>query len=212
MKKILLIITLVFALLLTSCIKQTEMYSVEFVDFDGTVLHSETYEYGLDLSKVIPPNDPIREDYLFTGWDNPIPSIMPSHDLVFMPTYISFSQLQENGTINFDRSLDDYEFDIQVDEPFIFDVFDEYLVVRYYNSSPWGIDITSLEVYTLNGISIIEVINDFPKDIPFLYGVNNHMFIYPVWSSDEEKVNLYMVNLLNTDEVDIIEIDWILDR
>ena len=42
-------------------------YTVEFVDWDGRLLKSETVSYG---GSVTPPMDPTSEGYIFTGWDN----------------------------------------------------------------------------------------------------------------------------------------------
>ena len=41
-------------------------YSVSFVDWNGTVLGTQTVEYG---SAATPPADPTRTGYTFTGWD-----------------------------------------------------------------------------------------------------------------------------------------------
>ncbi|WP_181918734.1 S8 family serine peptidase [Wenzhouxiangella sediminis] len=41
-------------------------YTVTFVDFDGTVLDTQTVDHG---SAAIAPADPVRPNYTFTGWD-----------------------------------------------------------------------------------------------------------------------------------------------
>lgn len=41
-------------------------YTVTFLDYDGTVLKTETITHG---SSATPPADPTREGYTFTGWD-----------------------------------------------------------------------------------------------------------------------------------------------
>ena len=43
-----------------------ETFTVTFVDYDGTVLKTEIVESG---KRAIPPTDPVRESYTFTGWD-----------------------------------------------------------------------------------------------------------------------------------------------
>jgi uncharacterized repeat protein (TIGR02543 family) len=43
-------------------------YTVTFEDYDGTVIETETVEYGSDASA---PAHPTREGYTFTGWDKP---------------------------------------------------------------------------------------------------------------------------------------------
>lgn len=41
------------------------LYDVRFLDWDGTLLKSETVEYG---RAVEPPSDPVRQGYHFDGW------------------------------------------------------------------------------------------------------------------------------------------------
>ncbi len=41
-------------------------FTIQFVDWDGTILKSETLEYG---STITAPANPTREGYTFTGWD-----------------------------------------------------------------------------------------------------------------------------------------------
>ncbi|XFA98876.1 InlB B-repeat-containing protein [Candidatus Izemoplasma sp. B36] len=75
-------------------------YTLEFVDWDGTILQTADYDYGTDLSAVTAPIDPSRTGYTFTGWDIPIPATMPANDVTITATYsinqytISF---EENG-------------------------------------------------------------------------------------------------------------------
>ena len=45
-----------------------ETFTVTFVDYDGTVLKTETVESG---NNATPPADPTREGYEFTGWHSP---------------------------------------------------------------------------------------------------------------------------------------------
>jgi len=42
-------------------------YTVQFVDWNGTVLKIEQVEHGKDAT---PPADPVREGYTFIGWDH----------------------------------------------------------------------------------------------------------------------------------------------
>ena len=51
-------------------------YSVEFADYDGTVLQTSSYDFGADLSGVTAPTDPSREGYTFDGWDITVPLTM----------------------------------------------------------------------------------------------------------------------------------------
>jgi len=43
-----------------------QLFTVEFVDWDGTVLKFETVSYG---GSVVPPDNPANEGYVFMGWD-----------------------------------------------------------------------------------------------------------------------------------------------
>ena len=47
-------------------IYEINTYTVTFVDWDGTVLKTQTVEHGSDATA---PADPAREGYTFTGWD-----------------------------------------------------------------------------------------------------------------------------------------------
>ncbi|MBQ4105007.1 MAG: InlB B-repeat-containing protein [Clostridia bacterium] len=47
-------------------------YTVEFVDYDGTVLKTQTVEYGEGATA---PADPTREGYTFNGWDKTFANI-----------------------------------------------------------------------------------------------------------------------------------------
>ena len=57
-------------------------YKVDFVDWDGTILHTDSVEY---LSAAIPPTDPAREGYTFIGWDKEVPSV--TQDTVITALY-----------------------------------------------------------------------------------------------------------------------------
>ena len=59
-------------------------YTVIFKDYDGTILKEEQIvEYGSDA---IPPNNPSREGYTFTGWDTVFSNV--KSNLVVTATYI----------------------------------------------------------------------------------------------------------------------------
>ena len=42
------------------------IFTVNFIDWDNTIIKSEQVEYGHDAT---PPEDPVREGYTFIGWD-----------------------------------------------------------------------------------------------------------------------------------------------
>ncbi|XMB73102.1 InlB B-repeat-containing protein [Mycoplasmatota bacterium WC30] len=62
-------------------------YTLEYVDWDGTILQTATYNFGADLSGVIAPTDPTRIGYTFTGWDTLVPATMPASDVTITATY-----------------------------------------------------------------------------------------------------------------------------
>ena len=86
-------------------------YSVSFVDWNGTVLGTQTVEYG---SAATPPSDPIRTGYTFTGWDVEYKNV--TSDLTVKATYeinkytVRFfgqdgkTQIGENQTINWNEA------------------------------------------------------------------------------------------------------------
>ena len=61
------ILTAIVLLSITGC-KKTEqyVYTVTFVDFDGTQLKEESVNSGRPAT---PPSDPVREGYAFAGWN-----------------------------------------------------------------------------------------------------------------------------------------------
>ena len=58
-------------------------YTVRFLDYDGTVLKSETVEHGSDAT---PPADPTREGWRFTGWQGTYTGITADTDIT--ATYV----------------------------------------------------------------------------------------------------------------------------
>ena len=73
-----------------------KQYTVEYVDYDGTVLQTADYDFGTDLSGVTAPTDPSRERYTFSGWYSDInlntPYIfgsMPAEDITLHGKWVS---------------------------------------------------------------------------------------------------------------------------
>lgn len=62
------------------------LYTIEFIDYDGTVLMTTPYYYEHDLSNIQTPT-PSRDGYTFTGWDNVLPSTMPTENITLQATY-----------------------------------------------------------------------------------------------------------------------------
>ena len=60
-------------------------YQVSFYDWDNTLLETQTVNYR---QTVILPDDPSREGYTFTGWDNPDALTAPvKSDMIFTAQY-----------------------------------------------------------------------------------------------------------------------------
>ncbi len=55
-----------------SPVYNTREFTVEFVDYDGSLIKSETVLYGEDAT---PPTDPSRDGYTFTGWQGSYTSV-----------------------------------------------------------------------------------------------------------------------------------------
>ena len=62
-------------------------YIVEYVDYDGTVLQTEDYDFGVELSGVIAPNDPERVGYTFDSWSGTMPVTMGPTNVTITATY-----------------------------------------------------------------------------------------------------------------------------
>ena len=58
--------------LVVTAIYEPNVYTVTFLDWDGTVLATDEVEHEQAATA---PNDPEREGYLFTGWDKPFDSV-----------------------------------------------------------------------------------------------------------------------------------------
>ena len=62
-------------------------YNIQFLDFDGSVISNETYDYGTELTLDDYPTEPIRVGYTFTGWSEALPITMPASNLVLEANY-----------------------------------------------------------------------------------------------------------------------------
>ena len=69
------------------------LYTVTFVDYDGTILGTDKVHYG---DAATAPEDPIREGYEFTGWDNDFSNV--TDDLTITATYSIATALPESTT------------------------------------------------------------------------------------------------------------------
>jgi len=59
-----------------------DQYMVVFKDHDGTILKTETVNHGNEATS---PSDPVREGFVFTGWDTAFDNV--SYDLVVTAQY-----------------------------------------------------------------------------------------------------------------------------
>ena len=77
---------------------QINRYKVDFADWDGTILKTDSVEY---LSSAIAPEDPTRIGYTFAGWDKEVTSVMQDTTITAMYTinYYPITFLNYNGVL-----------------------------------------------------------------------------------------------------------------
>jgi len=73
-------------------------YSVTFVDHDGTVLKTETVAHG---EQATAPADPVREHYVFTGWDTNFSEITTAVTIraMYKPAEYTVRFISWDGTV-----------------------------------------------------------------------------------------------------------------
>ncbi|MFK5883839.1 MAG: FG-GAP-like repeat-containing protein, partial [Candidatus Izemoplasma sp.] len=90
-------------------------YPIEYQDFDGTILKTETYEYGADLSGFILPSNPTRVGYTFDGWDTTLPGTMPDNSITVTATYVintyTVTYYEKDGSV---LSVYTFDFDVEL--------------------------------------------------------------------------------------------------
>lgn len=74
-------------------------YTVRFLDWNNDVLNTQTINHGSDA---IPPNDPIRDGYRFTGWSGTYTNITADTDIIaqYIKTYNIVASAGTGGTIS----------------------------------------------------------------------------------------------------------------
>lgn len=91
MKKIsMIIVAVIMSFVLVGCgetVTEVRQYSVEYLDYDGTILQSENYAVDDDLSGVTAPADPDRTGYSFDGWSGTIPQTMGEKSVTLIAMY-----------------------------------------------------------------------------------------------------------------------------
>ncbi len=82
MKKFIILYIIILGVFgMTSCNKCSTKNKSFIITFDtdgGSIIEAITANYG---TEIVSPADPIKEGYTFTGWDQEIPSTMPSKNL-----------------------------------------------------------------------------------------------------------------------------------
>ena len=56
-------------------------YVIEYVNYNGTVLQTADYDFGVDLTGVTAPTEPSRVGYTFDLWDYTLPGTMPENNI-----------------------------------------------------------------------------------------------------------------------------------
>ena len=74
-------------------------YTVRFLDWNNNVLDTQTINHG---SNAIPPNNPIRDGYRFTGWSGTYTNITANTDIIaqYIKTYNIVASAGTGGTIS----------------------------------------------------------------------------------------------------------------
>ena len=142
-------------------------YALEYVDYDGTVLQTENYDYGSDLSGVIPPITPSRTGYTLYDWCGLIPATMGPENITLTATYI----------------INRYEISYSVDE-YIKNTQDYNDLIAYIPSIPykegysfleWQVDGVAIDISTYRipakDITLIAIYKD--ESIPIISGVTD---------------------------------------
>lgn len=65
----------------------TDSFVIEFVDYDGTILGTYSFDAGADTSSLTIPSTPLRDDYTFSGWTRTVPTTMPENNVTITALY-----------------------------------------------------------------------------------------------------------------------------
>jgi len=135
-------------------------YTVEYVDYDGTILLTEGYDFGADLTGVTTPTDPVRVGYTFDSWSGTVPATMGTETVTLTAMYTINQQIVQyvdhDGTV---LQIEDYDFGADLSgvtaptDP----VRDGYTFDSWSGTVPATMGTTSVTVtanYTINQYSI----------------------------------------------------------
>jgi uncharacterized repeat protein (TIGR02543 family) len=160
-------------------------YTVTFVDYDGTVLKTESVDYG---SAATAPDNPDREGYVFTGWDISFTDVVS--DLLVtaqysIKTYI-VTFVDYDGAVLKTESVDYSSAAIAPDDP----------EREGYTFTGWDVSFTDVmsnlvvtAMYKLKAITDADNINKREEFCIFPNPVNNVLII----SSDPFQNKVYRV-------------------
>lgn len=70
---------------------EVNQYTVEYVDYNGTILQTADYDFGSGLTGITEPNVPSREGYTFDGWDTTVPVIMGVEKVTITTKWVHIS-------------------------------------------------------------------------------------------------------------------------
>jgi len=196
-------------------------YTLEFVDHDDSVLQTNSYDYGEDLSLVTPPADPTREGYTFTGWDAEIPATMPANDVTTKAQYTINEYtitINVNGGSAIDPITQDYATEVTTpDEPtktgYTFDDWysDEGLTTPYTFTTMPAEDITVYVGWTINqytitfnsneGSAVDPITQDYATEVVEPAEPTKTGYTFIDWYSDELLTTPYVFDTMPAEDI-----------
>jgi len=199
----------------------SNQYSVEYVDYDGTVLQTADYDYGSDLSGVTAPVDPTRVGYTFDAWSGTVPATMGTTTTTITATY-TINQY----TISFDSNEGSAVSDIAQDynstvtapsDPsktgYTFSGWysDEELTVTYtFTTMPaenialyadWTINQYTISFNTNGGTSVTAITQDYGTSVTKPTDPTKEGFTFDGWYSDSELTSSYTFTTMSAENI-----------
>ena len=202
-------------------------YVVEYVDHDGTILQTTTYEYLSNCSLNAIPDDPSRTGYTFTGWDGTVPLTMPASDVSITATYTV-----NQYTITFESNTgspvlpihQDYDSVIIVpDDPdktgysFTGWYRDELLTNLYaFSTMPaenltlyakWTINQYTISFDTNGGSAVASITLDYASSVSAPVDPTKAGFAFAGWYEDPELTDFYEFTTIPDEDITLYA-DW----
>lgn len=161
---------------------------MEFLDYDGTLLQTNTYDYGTELTVDDSPSVDYREGYSFSGWDTEFPVTVDGTMKSIIAVYeinqytVTFDS---NGGSSVDSITDDYNEVIEMPE---FPVLEGYTFIAWYK------DIDLTKVYVFSTVEAKDITLYAKWEIVDTSDVKNHLasIIPNSISSDIELPKAYL--------------------